>query len=63
MRPTYVQALVDKAEALEKLSRYEEALDLYDKALGIEEDNFDAWFSKGQLLLFPWKNTRKPLSV
>ena len=43
-------AWCDKAAALCKLGRFEEALQVYDKALELNPDCFDAWWGKAAAL-------------
>jgi tetratricopeptide (TPR) repeat protein len=50
MDPGYVTALNEKANFLDLLQRYDEALDCYDSAIRIDPGMAEAWFNKGLTL-------------
>jgi tetratricopeptide (TPR) repeat protein len=48
--PAYVPAWNEKANYLDLIERYDEALVCYDTAIGIDPDMAEAWFNKGLTL-------------
>jgi tetratricopeptide (TPR) repeat protein len=48
--PGYVTALNEKANFLDQIGRFDEALSCYDRALRIDPGSAEAWFNKGLTL-------------
>ncbi len=48
--PGYVKAWNNKGLALDKLGRYQEAVDSYEKALSIDPNDATVWHNKGLAL-------------